>query len=179
MFVADEVVLDIGFRVAQARLVKLASSDGLSGPSEAAYQSGFSTVIRVGPFGDLPGVSKLVRVRLLDPVYRGDVMTLGLRWEATGVVSGLFPVLDADISVAPAGEQMTRLALTGSYRAPLGGLGAGLDRAILNRVATSTIRALLRNVAVTLANPGAAMARQPEPLQGPAQCLRIEPEMPS
>jgi hypothetical protein len=179
MFVADEVVLDIGFRVAQSRLVNLAHSDGLSGASEAAYQSGYSTVIRVGPFGDVPGVSKLVRVRLLDPVYRGDVMTLGLRWEATGVVSGLFPVLDADISVTPAGEHMTRLALAGSYRAPLGGLGAGLDRAILNRVASSTIRALLRNVADTLADPGPAIAKQAEPMSGPAQCLQIEPDMPS
>jgi hypothetical protein len=32
-------------------------------------------------------------------------MTLVLRWEATGVISALFPVLDADISLTPAGRQ--------------------------------------------------------------------------
>jgi hypothetical protein len=125
-------------------------------------------VIRVGPVGDAAAASKLVRVRYLDPVCRGDVMTLALRWEATGVTGALFPVLDADITLTPAGHQATRLALAGSYRAPLGGLGAGLDKAILNRVATATIRALLRNVADNLASPGMTAARQAEPASGPA-----------
>jgi hypothetical protein len=178
MFLADELVLDISSQAAQPRLVNLAHKGGLSGASEAAYQDGLSAVIRVGPFGDVPGASKLVRVRLLDPVYRGEVMTLALRWEATGVTSGLFPVLDGDISVTPAGEQTTRLALAGSYRAPLGGLGTGLDKAILNRVATATIRALLRNVAGALTSPGLAAAGKPEPLSGPAARPLIEPEMP-
>ena len=179
MFVADELVLDIGFRAAQARLVNLARRGGLSGASEAAYEDELSAVIGVGPFGDVAGASKLVRVRFLDPVCRGDVMTLVLRWEAAGVTRGLFPVLDADISLTPAGQEATRLALAGSYRAPLGGVGAGLDRAVLNRVATATIRALLRNVADTLASPGTAAARKARPLSGPAPWRYIEPEMPS
>jgi hypothetical protein len=121
---------------------------------------------------------KLVRVRYLDPVCRGDVMTLALRWEATGVTGALFPVLDADITLTPAGQQGTRLALAGSYRAPLGGLGAGLDKAILNRVGTATIRALLRNVAGSLASPGMTAARQAEPASRPAPWPYIAPEMP-
>jgi hypothetical protein len=116
---------------------------------------------------DAAGACKLVRVRFLDPVCRGDVMTLALRWEATGVTGTLFPVLDADITLTPAGSQATRLALAGCYRAPLGGLGAGLDKAILSRVATATIRALLRNVADSLASPGMTAARQAEPASGP------------
>lgn len=179
MFVADELMLDIGFQAAQARLVNLARRGGLRGASEAAYKDELSAVIGVGPFGDVAGASKLVRVRFLDPVCRGDVMTLVLRWEATGVTRALFPVLDADISLTPVGQQATRLALAGSYRAPLGGVGAGLDRAVLNRVATATIRALLRNVAGTLASPGTAAARQARPLSGPAPWRYIEPEMPS
>jgi hypothetical protein len=178
MFVADEIMLDIGFPAAQARLVNLTRRDGLSGASRAAYEDELSAGIRVGPFGDAAGVSKLVRVRFLDPVCRGDVMTLALRWEATGVTGALFPVLDADITLTPAGQQATRLALAGSYRAPLGGLGAGLDKAILNRVATATIGALLRNVADSLASPSTAPARQAEPVRGPAPWPYIEPEMP-
>jgi len=178
MFVADEIMLDIGFPAAQARLVNLARRGGLSGASRAAYADELSAVIRVGPFGGAAGASKLVRVRFLDPVYRDDVMTLALRWEATGVTGALFPVLDADITLTPAGQQATRLALAGSYRAPLGGLGAGFDKAILNRVATATISALLRNVADSLVRPGTAAAWQAGPVSGPAPWPSIEPEMP-
>jgi hypothetical protein len=167
MFVAAELVLDIGFRAAHARLVNLAHKGGLSDVSQAAFRDGLPAVLRVGPFGAVPGASKLVRVRLLDPVYRRDAMTLGLRWEATGFASELFPMLDADISVTPAGERRTRLALIGSYRAPLGGIGSGLDRAVLSLVAVATIHALLRHVADTLAAPGMAAAEQPGPLSFP------------
>ena len=55
----------------------------------------------------MPVAAKLVRVRVLDPVYRGDVMTVGLRWEATGPAGGLFPVLDADIAISPGGQEGT------------------------------------------------------------------------
>jgi hypothetical protein len=178
MFVADEIMLDIGFTAAQARLVNLARQGGLSGASRAAYADELSAVIRVGPFGGAAGSSKLVRIRFLEPVCRGDVMTLALRWEAAGVTGALFPVLDADITLTPAGQQATRLALAGSYRAPLGGLGAGLDKAILHRVATATIRALLRNVADSLVSPSTTAATQAEPLTGRAPWPHIEPEMP-
>jgi hypothetical protein len=80
----------------------------------------------------MPVAAKLVRVRFLDPVYRGDVMTVGLRWEATGPAGSLFPVLDTDIAISPGGQEGTpaveesaRLALTGAYRPPLGRLGQG------------------------------------------------------
>lgn len=178
MFVADEIMLDIGFPAAQARLVNLARRGGLSGASRAAYADELSAVIRVGPYGGAAGTSKLVRVRFLDPDRRGDVMTLVLRWEATGVTGALFPVLDADITLTSAGQQATRLVLAGSYRAPLGGLGAGLDKAILHRVATATIRALVRNVADSLVSPGTAAARQEEPVSRPEPWSYIEPEMP-
>jgi hypothetical protein len=97
--------------------------------------AGVSARSRVGPFGEVPGASKLVQVRFLEPVYQTESVTVGLRWEAIGLSGGLFPVLDADISLARDGEQMTRLALVGAYRPPFGRLGAGLDGAILNRVA--------------------------------------------
>ena len=39
----------------------------------------------------VPGASRLVRVQVVDPVYRDGAMTLGVRWEAVGVTGGLFP----------------------------------------------------------------------------------------
>ena len=48
------------------------------------------------------------------------------------------------------------LALVGAYRPPLGGLGAGLDRAILHRAATATIRTFLGRVADAIVRPESA-----------------------
>jgi hypothetical protein len=176
MFVAHELVLDISSQAAQARLANLAYGDGLSDASQAAFEDGLTSMIRVGPLGDLPGASKLVRVRFLDPVYHDDAMRLGLRWEATGITSGLFPVLDANITLTPTGAHTTRLALAGAYRPPLGRLGAKLDRAILNQVAATTVRLLLRNVANALANPATAADRHYGTALGPAPRLIAEPE---
>ena len=125
MFVAHEMTLGVGFGRAQTRLANLVQGNVLSGASQAAYKAGLASVIRVGPFGEMPGASKLVRVRFLDPVYHAEAMSVGFRWEATGVTGGLFPALDADISLTPDGEQTTRLALAGVYRPPLGRLGEG------------------------------------------------------
>lgn len=148
MFAAHQLELPVSLAIAQARLASLAERGGLRGASLQSYDGGVEHLVRAGP---LP---KLVRIRFLDPVYRDDGMSLGLRWEATGVAGGLFPVLDADITVTRSGEQTSTLALVGSYRPPLGAIGATLDKAILNQVAAATIRALLRDVADTITRTG-------------------------
>jgi hypothetical protein len=152
MFIAHELVVDAGFGVAQSRLDNLAHRGGLSGASQAAFDGGLAAVIRVGPLGDVPGISKLVRVSFLEPVRRGATMTVPLRWEAIGAAGELFPVLDADLILARDGEDRTRLALAGCYRPPLGWFGAGLDRVIMHRLAMATVRALLRSLADVLAS---------------------------
>lgn len=167
MFAVQEEELDITFAAARARLVNLITGGALTGASRAAYDEGLAGLIRVGPFGDLPGASKLVRVQFLDPADRGDGMRAGLRWEATGPTGGLFPVLDADITVTPAGQR-TRLMLAGAYRPPLGRLGAGIDRAVLHHVADATIRALVRHIADALTSP--ATAAEPEARASPLLC---------
>lgn len=167
MFVASERTLDVPCHAARARLANLVYGGGLNRASHAAYQRGLDGVIRVGPLGDMPGASKLVKVRFLDPVDHGSTMTVGLRWEAAGAAAGLFPVLDADITLKPEGEHRTHLVFAGSYRAPLGRLGAGLDRAILHRVATATIRALLADVATALTSPATAAEGHAGPVLRP------------
>jgi len=72
-------------------------------------------------------------------VLRDDTVVLPLRWEATGAAGRLFPVLDADLVLTGDGGERSTLALTGAYRPPLGGVGAVLDRALLNRAAAATI----------------------------------------
>jgi hypothetical protein len=63
---------------------------------------------------------------------------------------GLFPVLDADLTLAPAREQGSVLSMAGVYRPPLGALGQALDRAVLRRVAVATIRRFVAQVAASI-----------------------------
>jgi hypothetical protein len=145
MFVADETSLEISFAVARERLAQLAQSDVLVSSSEDAYSHETATdIMHVGA----GGLSKLVRVQVRELAWTGTSAGLAIRWEATGPGGGLFPVLDADIRLAPAGERATLLTLAGSYRPPLGALGDALDRRILHRVAAATIRRFLTELAV-------------------------------
>src|SRR5215472_9268650 len=104
MFIAHSRLLDLPLSSAQARLASLVGDGGVWRSAETAYASGIAPVIRVGPFGDIPGATKLVRIQFTDPRYRDGGMTLGMRWEATGTAGALFPVLDADLSLASEGE---------------------------------------------------------------------------
>jgi len=160
MFAAEEVIVVAGFEAVSARLVHLVNRKALHAPSEAAYEGGLATVLRVGPFGGRRGLSKLVRVRLLEPVRRSATLTISVRWEATGVTGDLFPMLDADLMLAAEGTERSRLALTGCYRAPLGRAGAALDRLIIHRLAEATFRSLLEGVADAIADP--ALQEHPE-----------------
>jgi hypothetical protein len=168
MFVSDERVLAVSFGAASARLATLAHGGWLRTFSQTVFDGGVAYLLRVGPLGGVPGASRLVRVRFAQPVYRDGTMTVGMRWEATGVTSGLFPALDADIRLSDAAGQGVRVTLTGSYRPPLGVVGAELDRLLLRTVATATIRTLLVRVAAALAGAPAEAADavthwQPEP----------------
>jgi hypothetical protein len=158
VFVGDEVLLTVSFAQACERLAQLTENGGLVSASEDAYRHGAVHIVRVG----VPGLSKLVRVQVRE-LARTDTSTgLAMRWEATGPGGRLFPVLDADIRLTPAGEQATLLTMTGAYRPPLGSLGDVLDRGILYRVADATIRNFVAEVAAQIGGqPGAAEAVTP------------------
>ncbi len=157
MFLSDQRVLTVSIAAARARLANLVDGGWLGEASEAVYQGGIDHLIRVGPFGDLPGVSRLVRVQFLDPVERDGSVIVGMRWEAIGATGGLFPALDANIKLATAeGEEGAQMTMTAVYRPPFGTLGAGLDRVLLHRVATATIHSLVTHM--TRALEGAAPA---------------------
>ena len=138
-----------------ARCSSLTENGALISESEDAYGRETAGLTRVG----VAGLSKLVRVQLRELAWTDRSAGLAIRWEATGPGGGLFPVLDADLRLASAGDQVTLLTMAGVYRPPLGPLGEALDRAILHRVADATIR----NFAVWIAaqitgRPGAAEA---------------------
>jgi hypothetical protein len=158
MFVGDETQMPVSAEVAAARLANLIGGGTLSHASHAAWGEG---VARVGPAGPVPGLSKLVRVHFLEPVRRGAVTVTGLRWEATGPGGGLFPVLDANITLVPQGDQATLLKMEGVYGPPAGTVGTGLDRMILHRVAAATIRHFLHRTAAAITQPAPGTTGHP------------------
>jgi hypothetical protein len=157
VFVGDEVQLEVSFAVARERLMQLAGSGFLLSTSEDAYDLGTAGLARVG----IPGLSKLVRVQARDLAPAERSVGLAIRWEATGPGGGLFPVMDADITLVGVGERACVLAVSGVYRPPLGALGQALDRAILHRVAAATIRDFVARVAAKVTDhPGGYVAFQ-------------------
>jgi hypothetical protein len=150
MFVGAETVAGAGFDAAQARLVRLARGGWLAGASGQAFGELDQGLTRVGP---APGASRLVEVRVRELVMRGQAAVLALRWEAAGPGGSLFPVLDADITMAPYGEFGTLIALAGSYRPPLGLVGAALDRVVLHRLAAATMRRFVNRIGEAVADP--------------------------
>jgi hypothetical protein len=157
MFVADECTLSIGADAARIRLANLIASGILDTASRQTYLEHGVALLAVGP---ARGLSRLVQVRMRGLISRGDTSVLQLRWEAAGATGNLFPVLDADLTLRPAGE-LAVLRLDGTYRPPLGAVGATLDRALLHHVAHATIRAFVRQIAGALTNPGQAPATNP------------------
>lgn len=146
MFVGDEVLLAVSFAAARDRLAHLFECGALFSTSQNAYRQGAAGVASVG----VTGLSKLVRIQARELAWNDGSAGMAIRWEATGPGGALFPVLDADIKLAPAGEQVTLLTMAGSYRPPLGAVGQAMDRVILHRVATATIRSFVARVAAQI-----------------------------
>lgn len=117
--------------------------------ASAAGQDAHELLVRIGPSWASGRISRDVRVALGACRERGAGLAVSIRWEAVQF-PGLFPVLDGDLEFAPIGPSECRVILSASYVAPLGELGRRLDRAVLHRVAESTVRSFLVRLAATL-----------------------------
>jgi hypothetical protein len=174
VFVGAEAVLDVGFDDARAGLVRAVSGEWLAAASADAYGEWSKSLARVGPRGAGWGRSRLVEVRFRELVTKGNSAVLIVRWEAVGSGGGLFPVLDADITLTPYGSAASVLALSGAYRPPLGALGAALDRVVLHRVAEATIQGFVNQLGKAVvqlasepkAHPGSRNDRPPQSTTG-------------
>ena len=163
VFIGTEIRLDVGFSAARARLAGLARRGLLRRASDDAYRDLESGLARVGPLETVPALSRLVAVRFSDMTIHEDFASVAIRWEATGPGGALFPALDADITLSPAGDDATKLTVAGVYRPPLGVLGAGLDRVILHRVAEATIRVFAQDIAAAMTDSALSPGVRPQP----------------
>ena len=150
VFIRATLDLPVPVGSAVERLYAALVRHRLDEAADDAYAAGLVVLTRVGPFGEIAGLSKTVRLELLAPRQVGDGMRLQLRWVATGTTGQLFPALDADLDLLAVDEQHCALLINAVYDPPLGAFGAGIDRILLHRAARATMRALLREVGHTL-----------------------------
>jgi hypothetical protein len=144
VFVSEESSLNVSFPAARARLTDLICRGVLGSAAAQAYSDGIT------------GRARLFQVCSRELAARGDSARVALRWQAAGPDGGLFPALDADLTLTAAGRHGTTLELTGVYRPPPGPAGAGLDRAAVHQVAVTTIRAFLHSVTGAIGHPAGA-----------------------
>ena len=174
MFVGDETRAAVSAAAAAAGLDGLAAGSSLTRASYAAWRAG---MVMTGPAAGLP---ELVAVQSRGPVRRGAVSVLALRWEAADAGGRLFPVLDANITVVPDGEQATLIGLEGVYRTLP---GTGIDPVIARQAATATIRSLLGRIADAITDPAAHRGKRvtagPRRARGSARQAVLGPVRPS
>lgn len=131
----------------------------------AACAHGEDLRVRVG-LGVDGLVSKTVEVTVGAPRESHDQLVVPLRWRATGPTL-LFPVMEADLAVAPMGDAWTHVSFHGRYEPPLGCLGHTADNLVMHRIAEACVRSFLTKVAGRLVEMDVTGARV-EPASGVA-----------
>ncbi len=125
--------------------------------ASAAEEDGEALYVHIGPTWAGGLVTREVEVILGPKRDRGEARVMPLAWRATGL-TGMFPMLNGDLELAPLGSQRCRLTLSASYLPPFGDVGRALDRTLLHRVAQSTVRSFLTRVATNLEAGGGTPA---------------------
>ena len=134
---------------AQHRMLVHLNRDGLQDPSAGAHEHGRRLLLRAG----VVGLAKQVDVQVLPAYQQQETFVIPLRWVATGPTGRLFPELDANLEISASGPEECCVRMVGSYRPPMGGVGAGLDRVVLHRVGEATFRTMLHRLCATLLDP--------------------------
>ena len=155
VFVGDHILMDVHLDLARRQLERLARDGVLLGASEHAYGAGITGLVEAA--GLTEGISRLVGVQPGDLTETEGCARMWLRWEAIGSDGTLFPALDADLTLSPAGENTTALTLAGVYRLPEHA-GAGLDPGIVRCFADVTIDSFIARLACALMHPAGSAA---------------------
>jgi len=172
---AERVHLPVTAGMARRRLVEFVAAEGLQDVSVRAFGEGRSLLLRAG----VRGISKEVLVQALPAYMNDDTLVLPLRWVATGPGGAMFPQLDANLEITPAGAAAADLTIEGAYRPPLGVIGSTLDRVALHRVAEATVRALLQRLARALTGDPAADERVHETAEEPSRIEELAVNWPT
>ncbi len=150
VFVSGHVPLAVDLDDARDRLGLLARDGVLLAESMCAYREGIAGLAPVA--GPVAGLCRLTQVRFGDIAVVRGCARLSLRWEAAAPGGAVFPALDADLTLCPAENKATVLALAGIYRLP-NPMPADMDPAVVRRHADMTIRSFTARLASALTHP--------------------------
>jgi hypothetical protein len=150
MFVTEESTLRLPLGWAVAQLGSTIESGRLREVSDHAYGAGLAVLAQAGPPGDVRGLARTMQVRLSGPRERMSGVVYALRWEVSGPAGGLFPALDADLSLVRVDVGRTRLAIVACYRPQP---GVQLDRLLLSRAAQTTLQSVVDGLARVIMQP--------------------------
>lgn len=109
-------------------------------------------------------ISTDVRVSTGVGTHEAGRLRIPVQWRAERH-EHLLPDFDGTLELQPEWDTQAQLTLTGSYRLPLGPLGAAVDSTLLNGVAPDTVERLVGAIDVELerALPGAVVAPRSRP----------------
>jgi hypothetical protein len=163
MFIGAEARLDARFDDVRTSLAMLIRGGLLERASGGFYRPWSAALAGGRPRGTAAGMPSLARVQSRDATATGDLAIWPLRWELTGPEGAPFPVLDADITLTPAGAGATLLAVSAVCRPPLGVLAAGSGQVIARRVAQATIQTFTGYLTTAVMHPAVPPRRTPPP----------------
>lgn len=127
--------IEVSLPEGRAAALLISNSTEMEGMGAAAYRRGEQLRSRVGPGGIL---AKEIAITLDPPSMSRRGVVIPLRWRATGAEI-LFPSLEGELIVEPAGTSTSTLRIQATYRPPLGPLGTLVDRMVLARLARATV----------------------------------------
>lgn len=154
VFVQYYGMVERPFAEVEADLVAL--GDGLDRSADVAYRHGEDLLARIGG----SGIAKTVLLDMGSP-SRGEASTsIPLVWWATGTPS-LFPTMEAELTVAPMGDDLTQVLFQGTYKPPLGAVGRVLDRAVLHRFAEMSVKDFVDRVVDLLSDDDSEIEADP------------------
>ena len=175
MFICAEVRLDVGFNAARARLANLAHDGLLRHASDDAYHDLGSGLVRVGPLGAAPGMSKLVAVQFSEMMVHEDSAVGAMRWEPPGPGGGRFPGREATLRPPPQGTTSPGPPVSGVTRHRSTALGGGWDGGVMGGVARAPARTFTHRIGAAITHPGAPLPAEQTPAC-PGFPPRPEPE---
>lgn len=121
----------------------------LLSPARDAEFRGNLLLAEIG-FGTRPArINTSVNLRVDQPIRFPSRTVLPVSW-SPAFLEALIPSLDADIELGELGRGRTQLSIGARYASPLESPGETLDRALLHRVAETTVKAFLDRVAEQL-----------------------------
>jgi len=148
MFVRYFVEIEMPFEHLEAALLDHPES-WIPGLARKAGEDGEQLLVEVGFEPSGRRVEREVEISFGGPMRFPSQTVLPMSWKPT-TGGRLLPALEADLEMAPLTPTRSHLSVSARYRPPLGGIGRALDRALLHRVAESTMKDFLDRVATEL-----------------------------